>query len=490
MSAYQQLAAYIKDTDNIQKVLRLLGWDQQVMMPPASGGERSEVMGTLEVLKHRRMTSGEIERLLDAATIEDLDGWDKRNLELIRRQYMLARAVPDALVRAIAETGAHVFNTWSAAKAESDWKAVRDPLKKIFDLTREQAEIHRAILKCDAYDAMLDQFSAGNSQARIDPLFAQLKRDLPPLIQEIVGRQEGGPQPDIFIAESARQPVIDELVAMIGIDMQRARIDTAMHPFSSGTRNDTRFTVGRHDPVADMIMALMHESGHAFYDQNTPELYDGQPIGLSSDYLLYESQALFLEKQVGLHAPFLAHLHETIRRHDPAFAATVEDMRRHYQHVQPGFIRIYADEATYPLHVVLRYEIEKGLFADAVTVDDIPELWNAKMKEYLGVDVPDHARGCMQDMHWFSAYGVGYFPNYTQGALYAAQLAHALKRDIPDFDARVARGDLAAIMQWMTDKVHSWGQYYDAPQLLEKATGEAPDARFFIDHLKSRYLGK
>lgn len=490
--AYGTLLKELADVTNLHRAIALLGWDQEVLMAPGSADQRGAVLGTLSVIAHEKATAQRIGDLLKAAEQEDLDNpWDRKNLQMIRRDFNLAKAVPETLVRRVSEAGAKCGAAWSKAKSASDWVLVKDLLDELCRATIEQAEIYGQVLGCGAYDAQLSLFAPGNSQAVIDPLFDLLRAELPPLVKQIAAAQAAWPATNAHfnVDQKILLPALRDLAAALGFDFNRGRLDMSAHPFSSGSRDDTRMNASAVDATINNFFGTIHETGHSIYTQHLPIAYDGQPVGGDRDMSLHESQSLLFEKQIGMSKYFIPFLYRFVADRDPAFSAqgSVEQLQQYLYRVQSSLIRIEADEATYPLHVIFRYDIEKALFAGDIPIADLPSIWNAKVKEYLDIQVPDDRRGCLQDMHWYQGM-FGYFPNYTQGALYAAQLFEALCRDVAGVDALIAKGDVAPIVSWLEEKIHSQGQLYDAPTLIERATGAKPDATYFLRHLKNRYL--
>ena len=488
-TAYEKLKKELSVIGNVSKAASLLNWDQQVMMPPKAADERGKMLATLGVISHEKFTSKEFGELIKAAANDVSDAWDVKNLKMVRDDYALATCLTPDFVFRRNEAISKCQTVWEEAKPTSDWQKILPYLRACVDLARQEAALYAKELGCSPYDALLRLYAPGNSQALIDPLFAQLKKDLPPLINAIVAKQVKDRVE--FTLDVDKQAVIGRLLAeTVGFSFERGRLDISAHPFSGGTNADSRITTrySAAEPF-NSLYGVMHEVGHALYGQNLPVAWQDTPIGGDRDLSLHESQSLIVELQAGFSDGFLKYLYDLIVKIDPSFAAQGDfaTFMRSLRRVGPSFIRVEADEATYPLHVILRYEIEKEIFNNNLDVEKIPELWNAKIKEYLGLDVPEHRLGCMQDVHWFSG-GFGYFPTYTQGALYAAQLFSAIKRAIPDIDAQLAKGDFKSFMKWLNENIHQWGQFYDVADLIEKATGAKPSAQYFLDHLKARYL--
>lgn len=490
MTAYQKLKDELTIIDNINKGASVLGWDQQVMMPKYAAEERSQILATLGKIAHERFTSSQLKEWIDASQSEVSDAWDVKNLKMIKDDYTLATCLSGDFVYKLNEARSMCQQVWEEEKPTSDWQKVLPHLRKLVALAKEEAALYAELLGCSPYDALLRLYAPGNSQALIDPLFASLKEKLPPLVKQIMAKQD--------VKDTAFNVTIDvqeqigrDIAQKIGFSFERGRLDKSAHPFSGGTNNDSRITTRykENEPFSSLF-GVMHEVGHALYSQNLPIAWQGLPIGGDRDLSLHESQSLSVEIQAGFSDGFLRHMYDIFAQHDSVFAAqaSFDVFKAHIRKVEPSFIRVDADEATYPLHVILRYEIEKEIFNNDLDIGLLPDVWNAKFKEFFGIDVPAHNLGCMQDVHWFSG-SFGYFPTYTQGALYAAQLCTAMRRDIPDLDAQLSKGDFSGFIGWQTKNVHQWGQFYDAADLIEKATGAKPSAQYFLDHLTKRYLG-
>jgi len=490
-SAYQKLKNHLVTIGDIGKASSILGWDRETMMPPHASDERNKVLATLSVLIHEKATMPEVKEWITQASKEVSEPWDVRNLELAHEDYLLASSLPADLVYALEEMQGKTVTIWQEAKKENDWKKLVPSLSELMKLSKEKAAIYGELLGSSPYDALLSLYARGNRQETIDPLFAYLRQELPPIVQQITEKQKSNGTLKAFkIPVAIQEKIGRDLAQQIGFSFERGRLDTTAHPFSGGTNNDSRITTRYSEENAfSSFHGIIHEVGHALYSQNAPKAWADMPVGETRDLSLHESQSLIMEMQAGLNPGFLKYFYEFIAARDPEFRAqgSERDFINVQHHVTPSYIRVNADEATYPLHIVLRYEIEKMIFSGEIGVDQIPEVWNHKFKELLGLDVPNYAQGCMQDIHWYWG-SYGYFPTYTQGALYAAQLFDAMKRDLPHVENDLARGDFSNFQRWLNEKVHHWGMFHDAPDLIERATGAKPDAKYFIAHLKKRYL--
>ena len=358
--------------------------------------------------------------------------------------------------------------------------------------SREEARLRAEAKGCSPYDALLDIFEPGMTSAQLDVLFADVKSWLPDLLNKVVAKQSQqsliapvGPFPTAVQRELGL-----ETMAQLGFDFTAGRLDISAHPFCGGVPEDVRITT-RYDEneLLSALFGVIHETGHARYEQNLPRSWSGQPIALARSTAIHESQSLFFEMQLGRSKAFLMRLIPAVTRQFGDQAAFEEsNFIAWNQQVKPGFIRVDADEVSYPAHVILRYEIERALINGDIEVDDIPALWNEKMQAWLGLStIGNYRNGCMQDIHWTDG-GFGYFPSYTLGAMYAAQLFSAANRALPDLNQSIAQGEFGALFDWLRQNIWQHGSRFTTEQLITQATGEPLSSRYFRAHLEARYL--
>ena len=482
--SYQSLEKTFYRLAQLDHAVAMLSWDQQVMMPPKGNEARGRALAELQVLSTEIMQDPALLKAMDDAQADsgNLDDWQHANLREMVSEIKTANAVPKNLVEAIAMATNACAPAWRTLRPANNWKDFEPLLRTVFDLTREKAQALYSALREDKgfendYEALLDLYDPGTHMSRIDPVFTRLKAELPNLLQQVTGKQHAEPPVIRQTGEvpKARQVALArELMVVLGIDPDAGRLDEAAHPFSGGVSEDSRIT-SRYDArnVIAGVMAIIHESGHSRYETGLNRNWRYQPVGASMGMGIHESQSLFFEMQLGRSPPFIAGISPLFKKHlgdDAAFDA--QNMYRLYTHVEPGLIRVNADEVTYPMHVILRYELERDLIRGKAEVRDIPERWDAAMKSYLGLDTAGHfSDGPMQDIHWPSG-AIGYFPAYTLGAMNAAQLHHAMLRAIPDAPALVGRLELQPIFDWLSDNVWRKGRYYNYDQFMTEATGE------------------
>ncbi len=495
MKSYLKLAEKFETTSNIYKAMSILGWDNSVMMPKGSAEDRAKQQATLGAIAHQMIVSSEVKEMLAAAQSEtkDLDEWQKANLKLMHNEWVHNNAVPEKLLTEMTMASSECEMRWRTAKADNDFKTFAMFLKKVLKLSREIADLKAKALGLSRYDALLDQYDEGRRSADIDKIFADLKTFLPSFIEQVMAKQSKQKQP---VKPSGHYPIEKqkeisiELMKIIGFDFDKGRLDVSSHPFSGGTPDDVRITTRYNEKdYTDSLMSVFHETGHAMYSFGQPLKYRGQPVGNSLGMSIHESQSLLIEMQVARSREFLSFLEKYTKKYfGDSFENSAENLYAYYNHVEPSLIRVGADEVTYPLHVILRYDIEKKLVEGEMEVDDIPGEWNKKMKEYLGITPPTDREGCMQDIHWSDG-SFGYFPTYTLGAMTAAQFYAQAKKDYPNIPQEISNGNFNSLMSWLREKVHSQGCLYTADELTKNITGQPLNAEIFKNYLKGKYLG-
>ena len=495
MTPYEQLEARFAELNHIGHAQAMLYWDEAVMMPPGGGEARADALATLAALVHRTLTAPQVGGLLDEAEsdVARLDEWQRANLCAMRRMHTRAVAVPEALVHAVQIATTRCQQIWRMARAENDWDAIEAPFAEVLRLTREEASALGAAQKLDPYDALLDMYEESTRAADVARLFDELKAILPGMIDHVLGSQQAplplsGPFP-----RDRQRALGEEMMRVLGFDFSHGRLDVSHHPFCGGVSDDTRITTRySEDDFLESLMAVLHETGHALYQQGLPADWRRQPVGDCLGAAVHESQSLFVEMQVSRGRAFIEFAAPHIRQHldgrqgDEAWSA--ENLRANSIKVRRGYIRVDADELTYPLHIIPRFELERALIAGELAVADIPAAWNEGMLRYLGLSTEGNFKdGCMQDVHWFSGL-FGYFPTYTLGALMAAQWFAAASAALPDLGTQIAAGEFTGLVGWLRREIHSRGQLRTARELLVEVTGEPLDMRHFKAHLERRYL--
>ena len=489
---YQQLTRTFTRLSRFSHLSAMAGWDMFTMMPPGGSQARGEALAELSVLQHQILTDKNVAVWLEGAAQENLNDIEQANLREMTRQYQQAALLPEALVEAKSLAGSKCEHAWRSQRPANDWDGFAENLKEVVKLSREEARLRADAKGCSPYDALLDIYEPDMTSARLDELFGDLKTWLPDLLTQVVEKQAQQPlvAPQGPFPIDLQREIGVETMARLGFDFNGGRLDVSAHPFCGGVPEDVRITT-RYDEneLLSALLGVVHETGHARYEQNLPRSWPGQPVALARSTAIHESQSLFFEMQLGRSEAFLKQLLPSVVERfgdQPAFSES--NFVAWNQRVKPGYIRVDADEVSYPAHVVLRYEIERALINGEIEVDDIPALWDEKMRSWLGLSTTGNYRdGCMQDIHWTDG-GFGYFPSYTLGAMYAAQLFHAARKALPDLDAAIAAGDFSALFDWLRQNIWQHGSRFTTAQLIENATGEALNSRYFRQHLTARYL--
>ncbi len=496
-TSYQHLTEYFHKIAQINHATTFLQWDQLVMMPPGGNAARADALAELAAIRHELLISSRLKDLIDEAS-NDLDGSDNkehtRSIQEMERCRQDAACLPSSLVKAKSLAGSKCEYGWRKQRQENDWSSFLINFKEVVNLARQEAEARYTASPRDLatpYDALLELYCTGDSSALIDEVFTQLKDELPQLIDTITARQTRQSISYIEPLPIDNQKNLSHiLMEYLGFDFTKGRLDVSSHPFSTGDSGDQRITTRfRTTDFLESLLATAHETGHASYEGGLPEKWNHLPIGSARNMCIHESQSLLFEKQLFLSKPFFSFFADAIYHFLPQTRAySIEQLWASCCRVQPSLIRVEADEATYPLHIVLRFEIEKALINGEVEAEDVPEIWNERMKKYLGLStVGDYKNGCLQDIHWTDG-SFGYFPSYTMGALNSAQLFSTIKRKYSNWEERLANGDVSFIRRWLGENIWAKASSMDSQDILLQATGEGTNPIHFLSHLKSRYL--
>ena len=496
MTAYKSLEALRKRASVLGNAIGILHWDQETMMPDGVAPARAKDLAELSLMIHEIETDERLPDLLAEAEAQQdqLDPWQRANLREMRHQFLHANATPADLVEKIVIARSDSANTWKDARPANDFKRLAPKLDTLFQLQREVAAIKSEALGVTPYEALLDEYDPGRREVQVDALFDDLAEFLPGFIKEVMENQAAGPgvvQPKGPFPVADQEKLSRAVMEILDFPFERGRLDTAAHPFSGGAEGDNRITTRySEDDFTKSLMAVIHETGHALYEDGRPGEWRGQPVGESRGMTLHESQSLLLEMQAARSEEFIRYLapitQEILGGSGPAWEA--DNILRLYRKVEPGLIRVYADEVTYPLHVILRYKLEKAIMADDIKVADLPGAWNEKMEQYLGITPPNDTDGVMQDVHWPEGL-LGYFPTYSLGALTAAQIFAAANQAVPEILPGLAGGNFKPLYGWLNENIRSQGCLYTADALIEKATGAPLGVEAYKAAVRARYLG-
>ncbi len=497
VAPYAELTALFERYHHLKSAADVLEWDAAVLMPAGAADLRGGQLAAVRVAAHELIASPRTKELLAKVDDTKLDAWERANVALMRRAHLHASALPEPLVEARTKAATACEVVWRGARREADFARLVPLLDEVVRITREVAAAKAEVLGVSPYEALADEYEPGVRTADLDALFATLGAELPALVGAIVEHQAKKPAPIPLVGPfpADKQAALGRALAeRLGFDFDRGRLDVSTHPFCGGSPEDVRMTT-RFDEADffSSVLSTVHETGHALYELGLPREWVRQPVGKAIGMAMHESQSLLVEMQACRSPEFLSFFAPLAREHlgaastdDGAFAP--ENLLRHALEVKRGFIRVDADEATYPLHVILRYRLERAMIAGDLKVADLPGAWNEGMRELVGVVPPDDRLGCLQDIHWPSG-AFGYFPSYTMGAIAASQIFRAANAHDATIRPKLAGGDFGPLVSFLREHVHGQGSRWTTQELLERVTGKRLDAIGFLGHLRERYLG-
>jgi carboxypeptidase Taq len=481
----------MRELAELRRAAALLSWDQQVMMPPAGADGRARALGTLRVIAHRRLVDPRLGELLEEQAAGDLDRPRAAMVRVLRHERDRAVRLPDDLVRRIAVAGSRGQAVWQAARAADDWEAFRPALEEVVALKREQA----GLLAPDGepYDALLDGYEPGMRTVQVEAAFAPYAEELGRLIEAIRDARPLRPPPfaGTEFPQAGQWDLTMRILRDIGFDFAAGRQDISAHPFTTTIAlRDVRVTTRFHlDAPLDGIFASLHEAGHGLYDQGYDPEWEDTPVAHAPSLGLHESQSRLWENLIGRSLPFwrryVPAMHELFGERIMA-GADADDLHRAANTVAPSFIRVEADEVTYGMHVLIRFELELGLVRGTLPVADLPEAWNEAYRRRLGIVPRTYAEGVMQDVHW-STGAIGYFPTYSIGTMYSVILWNRLVQDVPGVDGLIESGEFAPILGWLREHVHRPGSLEDGDDLIHGITGKRLDHAPLVDYLWRKY---
>ncbi len=485
MELTKQWRDHFKQLRAFDEAISLLYWDMRTQMPEQSAPLRAETIGYLSTEAFKRQTSDSFKQLLDEMEATNgLTATEKRSLQVAKTQYERNAKIPASEYQAYVTLVSEAETAWEKAKEQNDWGMFAPFLKKILTYQRKFADYFG--YDAHPYDALLYDFEPGMTVAQLDDLFETLRDELVPLIRNLPG---GTASLDWSMNEKAQERICHDWMRVVNYDLSRGRLDATVHPFEiTINRRDVRITT-KYDEAdfRNALFGTMHEAGHATYEQQIDESLDELGLGGGASMGIHESQSLFFENFVGRSIAFLKSVYPNLQaEHHALQDVDFETFYAGVNEAKPSLIRIEADELTYSLHIIIRYELEKALIQGDLSVDELPAAWNKLYKEYLGVDVPSDAKGVLQDVHWAGG-SFGYFPSYALGLIYAAQLTESLRAEHPDFETWIATGEFAPIKQWLETNVHRHGKTLTPNELIRTVTGEDISVRPLVRYLTSKY---
>ena len=493
--------ASLVEIQHLASAASLLSWDQETYMPVGGGQARADQIATLHTLAHDRLVSLDIERVLsqwvDPATGEAVDtpgdAWDESSRALLRetwRDFSRANKLPSDFVKRLSRESSLAQQVWVDARKKSDFRMFLPHLNTIVGLKREEAEYLG--YQDTPYNALLDTYEPRATVAQLTPIFAVLKARLVPLLNRVMTSRVSIDDSILYMPyDTNRQMEFARLVlTAMGYDFERGRLDLSAHPFTTSFHpTDVRVTTRVYEKeLPACLFSCIHEGGHGLYDQGLDPARYGTPLGEALSLGIHESQSRLWENSVGRSRPFWRCFYPLLQQLFPEQLGTIaqDNFYAAINRAKPSLIRVEADELTYNLHIMVRFEIEQDVIEGRTRAEDLPKVWNDKMQSYLGIVPPNDAEGVLQDVHWsFGAFG--YFPTYALGNLYAAQLYDQAHRDIQDLDAEIEGGRLTVLKKWLNQKIHRWGRMFTAEHLMQRVTGQALNPEPFLEQLEKKY---
>lgn len=495
MSEYKN---FIKNFSHIRllgQIESLLGWDQQTYMPTGAIDIRAKQLAYIAGLAHREATSSSyrdgLAQMIDLETetikIEGLSLVEQFNLKQWCRDFKRITKLPESFVAQYYSTTTAATDVWKKAKQTANFALFSPWLEKIVELNRTKANLLGYV--DSPYDALIDLYEPGVTAATLSDLFADLSNFLSAIVNKTDGKES--PYKAYFnhsFLEAAQMSFNQWLLKIMGIGNEHTRLDSSAHPFCSGIHpSDVRITTNFDGGFLENIFAVLHEGGHALYELGLPREEWATPSGQAASMGLHESQSRWWEVMIGKSLPFWSYVYPKFQQQFPHFKSlSLSSFYQHINHVKASYIRIYADEVTYPLHIILRFEIEKQLIEGTIHVSDLPKAWNHKMQNLLGITPKNDAEGCLQDIHWSCGH-FGYFPTYALGNIYAAQYFATFARFFPDWEAKVASGSFGFINNWLCQEIHQFGRMYNAHQSMERVTGAAISVQPYKEYISRKY---
>lgn len=499
-SSYKRLMEKVKNLLIFQSAMSIVHWDMETMMPPKAINLRSQQLALLSAIEHRMSTDPEIGKLLEDIThsphYEELNHIQKRNIYLVKKQYDEQTRLPEELVAAIAKQRAITTDIWKKAKAAKNFSMFKPELEKLLELEKKVAEILMEVKQTKTpYDALIDIFEPKMTAEAIIKVFGELKDGLVSLLKKC----EASPKkPDTSILQrrvpiEIQRKIARELAKTVEYDIESntagGRIDETEHPFTTGYYDDVRITTHYHeDNFASSIFSVLHEAGHALYEQNLNPEWIYQPVGTACSSGFHESQSRFVENIIGRSKEFWSYFLPKLKEITSNILSDVSlDAFVHaVNEVKPSKIRVEADEVTYCLHIIIRFNIERDLFAEKISVGELPEIWNQNYKDYLGLTIENDSEGVMQDTHWASGL-FGYFPSYALGNIYSGQILAQMEKEQANWREQISQGNFSPIKNWLVNNVHRYGNLHDPADLIKKITGMELDVKPYLGYLEEKY---
>ena len=492
INSYQQLKEIFRQASIVSDIEGIVHWDMSTMMPVNARNQRSDQLAFMAKLKHKLLSSNQVNDLIGETNINKLSIKDKANFHEMKREFLYISSLPSDLIEALSKASAKCEGVWQNARNECNFKLVQDPLEELVNLTIQESNILGEKFMCSNYEALVQKYEPSANINHISKVFDDLQPFLLKAADQIIEKQKNEIFLDIknLISTDVQSTIANVLMKTVGFDFTRGRLDTSEHPFCGGATEDVRITTrySKENPLSS-LEGVMHETGHAMYELGLPREWHHQPVGRSRGMAMHESQSLLIEMQITRSLAFKKFLSNILKT---SFNLTgeqwsAENLYTLGTRVNKNYIRVEADEVTYPLHIMLRFNLEKKLINGLLKVKDIPDMWNIEYKKLFGVEVDNDSNGCLQDIHWYAGL-IGYFPTYSLGALTSAQFANSLRNELPDLDKEIERGNFQQLIEWLRKNIHEKASFFSTNEVLEQVTNSSLNAKYFKKYITNRYL--
>ena len=491
-NSYKKLKKIFREVSISSDIEGILHWDMATMMPVNARYNRADQLALMAKFKHELLSSKKVYDLIGEVNENSLEADDKINFLEMKREHMLISSLPGDLVQALSKASAKCEGLWQDARKECKFKIVERSLEELINLTIHESDILSEKLKCSKYESLIQKYEPMANLDHISGVFNDLQPFLVKSIDQIIEKQKK----DIFltvknsISLETQYEIAKSLMKIVGFDFSRGRLDKSEHPFCGGATNDVRITTryNKTNPFSS-LEGVMHETGHAMYELGLPKDWQHQPAGRSRGMAMHESQSLLIEMQITRSKAFKKFLSNFLKK---TFNFNGKEWSSNNLYtlgtrVNKTYIRVESDEVTYPLHIILRFNLEKMLIDKTLKTKDIPEVWNLEYKKMFGIDVDNDLNGCLQDIHWFAGL-LGYFPTYSLGALTAAQFASSLRLDLPNLDIEIEKGNFKPLINWLRLNIHEKASFFSTNEILEQVTNSSLNAKYFKEYIINRYL--
>ena len=492
INSYLKLKEIFREISISSDIEGILHWDMATMMPTNSRQQRADQLAFMAKLKHGILSSQKVTDLINEVNEDSLHFKDKVNFQEMKREHLLISSLPEDLVEALSKASANCEGIWQEARKECNFQIVEKPLEELINLTIQESDILSEKFQCSQYESLIQKYEPQAKLNDISELFEDLKPFLIDSINKIIEKQKKNSflKINYSISPQTQNDIANSLMKIIGFDFSRGRLDKSEHPFCGGATEDVRITTrySEENPFSS-LEGVMHETGHAMYELGLPKEWQHQPVGRSRGMAMHESQSLLIEMQITRSKAFKKFLSNFLKKSYNLDGKewSSNNLYKLGTQVNKTYIRVEADEVTYPLHIILRFNLEKMLINGKLKTKDIPEVWNEEYKKLFDIEIDNNSNGCLQDIHWYAGL-IGYFPTYSLGAISSAQFANSLRKTMPELEKEIERGNFESLFKWLRENIHSKASFFSTNEILQQVTNSPLNAKYFKEYITNRYL--